>query len=133
MGKPGKNGNPGGRSAGGDSLDGLIENVRGVQAEDGNLIAAGVGDDREIIDFVDGDASRSRGSAGAGEQGNFLEDGEIRDVRTGAGTSDHIESEVARARKDVERAARRAGIRRGHGNGDVHFAAAHKGESGWRS
>jgi len=83
--------------------------------------------DREIIDFVDGDASRSPGSAGAGEQGNFLENGESVTFEP-LPNRRHIESEVARARKDVERAARRAGIGSGHGNGNVDFAAAHKGE-----
>jgi len=71
-------------SASGDSLDGLIENVRRVQAEDGNLIAAraGVGDDRETIDFIDGDASGGgRGAVHvAGSQRNLFDNGEIHAV-----------------------------------------------------
>src|SRR5260370_17195647 len=86
---PGNNGDTSGRIAGGDGLAGLIENVGGVQAEDRNLVAtgAGVGNDREIIDFVDGDASRSSGGAvrrGGGHvarsQGNFFDNGEIHHV-----------------------------------------------------
>ncbi len=114
--------------------DGLIENVRGVQAEDGNLIAAGVGDDRELIEFVDGDASGSGRCAGRGggyatiRKKYFFEHGEVRDVRTDAGTSDHIESEVARTCKDIKCAARRAGIRSRNRNSYVDFVAIHKGE-----
>src|SRR6267154_2003188 len=58
------------------------------------------------MDFVDGDASRSRGSAVrrgrayvAGSQGDFLDNGEIHDVRivqARRGRSDYIQSEVMR-------------------------------------
>src|SRR2546429_2074957 len=78
--KPGKNGDAGGCVAGGDGLDGLVENAGRIQAENRNLAAtrAGVGDDREIIDFVDGDATRRGGRARpggghvAGRQRNFF-------------------------------------------------------------
>ena len=110
--------------------DGLAENVRGVQAENGNLIAAraGVGDDGEIIDFIDGDTTGSgggacrRGGYVAGSQRNFLEDSEVDDVR-----SDTC------AAGDAERIGTRAGIENRHGNGYVNFISAHEGKIAQRT
>src|SRR5205814_5336608 len=63
--KRGEKGDAGGRDAGGGGLYRLGENAGRIQAENRNLAAAraGVGDDREIIDFVDGDATRRGGRA----------------------------------------------------------------------
>jgi len=55
---------------------GRSERVRGVQAggvqtEDGNLMATRVGNDHEIMDFVDGDASRGGEGLPNRKQRNF--------------------------------------------------------------
>src|SRR5947207_8837624 len=80
IGEPGKNSDASGGVARGNRLEGLAENVGRVQAENGNLVAAraGVGNNREIVDLIDGDATRSggcaprRGSYVAGVQRNYL-------------------------------------------------------------
>src|SRR5260370_18439544 len=82
----GENSEGGGGGAGGDGPESRIENVRLVQAEDRNLIAARarVGDDREIVDFVDSNAAGSGRGAVAGSQWNFFENEEVYCVRTDA-------------------------------------------------
>src|SRR4029077_3138952 len=81
--EPGQNGDAGGRGA---SLNGAenLADVAGIQTDQGNLVAGGIGDHGEVALLVDGDATGSgvdRGGNGAAVRDvDFLQDHEIRDV-----------------------------------------------------
>src|SRR5260370_42131248 len=117
--EPGENRDGRGGGAGGDGPESLIENVRLVQAEDRNLIAARarVGDDREIVDFVDSNAAGSGRGAVAGSQWNFFENEEVYCVRTDA-----------RAACDAKSIVAGPGVEHGHRNSYIDFLGAHERE-----
>src|SRR4029077_19904738 len=78
--EPGQNGDAGGRGAGLNDAENLAD-VAGIQADQGNLVAGGIGDHGEVALLVDGNATGSgvdrSGNGAAVRDVDFLQDGEI--------------------------------------------------------
>ncbi len=80
----------------------LIADCNGrIDVDDGDSVAAGVGDGGKIIDLVDGNATGRRGRACASHEWDFLDDGEVHGVRTDAIGVNDVEREVARTSEDL--------------------------------
>ena len=105
----------------------LIADCNGrIDVDDGDRVAAGVGNGGKIVDLVDGNATGRRGRAGAAREWNFLHDGEVHGVRTDAIGVNDVEREVARTSEDLHGAGavRRVGVRDGNRNGYVNLVIA---------